>query len=83
LYLPLWNSTTLKDECNAIQFVLEKCSYYEHKWIICTDLKRLEIRLGYKVAIQSTHDYYAYPQQSYIPKLDKKGGPKELQWYPV
>lgn len=44
--VPLAHSTTLKEQHEAIKYVLEKISYDQHKWLICVDLKMVNFLLG-------------------------------------
>ena len=44
--IPIAHSTTLKEQYEAIKFVLQKITYNEHEWVICVDLKMVNILLG-------------------------------------
>jgi hypothetical protein len=53
--IPLAHSTAMKEEHQTISLVLEKIKYQEHQWIICVDLKMVNILLGQQ------HGYTKYP----------------------
>ena len=44
--VPLAHSTTLKEQHEAIKYVLEKISCGQHKWLIYVDLKMVNFLLG-------------------------------------
>lgn len=44
--IPLAHSTTLKENYEAVKYVLEKIGYGQHKWFICVDLKMVNFLLG-------------------------------------
>ena len=44
--MPLAHSTTLEEKNDAVKYVLEKISYDQHEWLICVDLKMVNILLG-------------------------------------
>ena len=53
--IPIAHSVTLKESYIAIKFMLEKIKYNEHNWIICVDLKMVNILLGQQ------HGYTKFP----------------------
>ena len=53
--VPVGYSKTLKENHSDIKLVLEKIQYKHHKWIICVDLKMVNILLGQQ------HGYTKYP----------------------
>ncbi len=53
--VPVGYSKTLKESYLDIKSVLEKVKYEDHKWIICVDLKMVNILLGQQ------HGYTKYP----------------------
>ena len=44
--IPLAHSTTLKEQYDAIKYVLLKIAYHDHQWAICVDLKMVNFLLG-------------------------------------
>ncbi len=44
--IPLAHSTTLKEQYDAIKYVLLKIAYHDHQWVICVDLKMVNFLLG-------------------------------------
>lgn len=44
--LPIAHSTKVKEEYKAIALVLDKIKYAQHNWLICVDLKMVNILLG-------------------------------------
>jgi hypothetical protein len=44
--VPLAHPTKMKEEYEAVKYVLEKIRYDEHKWFICVDLNMVNILLG-------------------------------------
>ena len=44
--IPLAHSTTLKEQYDAIKYVLLKISYHDHQWVISVDLKMVNFLLG-------------------------------------
>jgi len=44
--VPLAHSTTLKEKHEALKCVLEKICYDQHEWLVCVDLKMVNIFLG-------------------------------------
>jgi hypothetical protein len=44
--IPIGHSTTLKEEYETIALVLKKIKYKEHQWLICVDLKMVNVLLG-------------------------------------
>lgn len=44
--IPLAHSSTLKENYEAVKYVLEKIGYDQHKWFICVDLKMVNFLLG-------------------------------------
>ena len=42
----LAHSTTLKEKYEAVKYVLDTVSYYQHEWYICVDLKMVNFLLG-------------------------------------
>ena len=53
--VPIGHSVTLKENYSAVQMVLQKLCYNEHKWAICVDLKMVKILLGQQAG------YVKYP----------------------
>ena len=53
--VPIGHSVTLKESYSAVQMVLQKLCYNEHKWAICVDLKMVNILLGQQAS------YVKYP----------------------
>ena len=44
--VPLAHSTSLKEKCDTVKYVLEKICYCQHEWHICIDLKMMNFPLG-------------------------------------
>lgn len=44
--IPIGHSTKLKEDYENVKLVLEKISYYQHKWSVCVDLKMVNFLLG-------------------------------------
>jgi len=44
--VPIGHSVTLKESYSSVQMVLQKLCYNEHKWLICVDLKMVNLLLG-------------------------------------
>ncbi|KAK4883880.1 hypothetical protein RN001_000151 [Aquatica leii] len=44
--IPIGHSTSMKEEYEAISLVLKKIKYEEHQWVICVDLKMVNLFLG-------------------------------------
>lgn len=44
--MPIAHSTKVKEEYKAIALVLDKIKYAQHNWLICVDLKMVNILLG-------------------------------------
>ena len=44
--VPIAHSTTLKENYETVEYVLEKIGYDQHKWFICVDLKMVNFLLG-------------------------------------
>ena len=51
------HSTTLKEKCEAVKYVLEKISY--DQWFICVDLKMVNFCWDNSLASPSTHVFCA------------------------
>ena len=43
---PIGHSVTLKESYSTVEMVLQKLCYNEHKWLICVDLRMLNLSLG-------------------------------------
>lgn len=44
--LPIAHSTKVKEEYTTVALVLDKIKYVEHNWLICVDLKMVNLLLG-------------------------------------
>ena len=57
--VPIAHSTTLKENYEAVKYVLEKIGYDQHKWFICVDLKMENFSWDNSLASPSTHVFCA------------------------
>jgi len=44
--VPIGHSVTLKESYSTVEMVLQKLCYNEHKWLLCVDLKMVNLFLG-------------------------------------
>lgn len=44
--IPIGYSVSMKEECANIKVILDRLKYYDHQWLICVDLKMVNILLG-------------------------------------
>ena len=54
--MPIGHSTTLKEKYDAIKSVLQHIKYNDHQWVICVDLKLVNL-LG-QVVTQNIHAFF-------------------------
>jgi len=56
--VPIGRSVTLKESYSAVEMVLQKLCCNEHKWLICVDLKMVNLLLGQQGGDVNIHAFF-------------------------